>query len=282
MRYLFRMLLVVLIGYGGNVYAGLIDANVCKIDNWNDSWGGKVSIKNICDIKILDKETAEAILAKLENLDLSKPVRTAVEGAIQGLKKELEGTLKPLFNELKSLLKEGTDQTGKLIDTIDQKLKKRIAQIADEVRKTVTSFRKDIVALIEQVEKSVRNIMSDAKDHTKDLLKETEASILNIEQQLIADLKDMTASLNIELSKKFETIRTNIKTDIMFIGDYLSCKAHGAAQITKEHGLEIAEVLPLAKEQKKLCQNCNSGFLYTMNKYLCSLNTYFCPKNVYT
>ena len=94
---LFRnfLLVVFLVGFGGNVYAFLNavdieEVNLCKNDTWNDSWDGKVNIKNICNIKIFDKETAEAIMAKLENLDLNKPVRTAVEGAIQGFKKELE------------------------------------------------------------------------------------------------------------------------------------------------------------------------------------------------
>ena len=279
---LFRnfLLVVFLVGFGGNVYAFLNavdieEVNLCKNDTWNDSWDGKVNIKNICNIKIFDKETAEAIMAKLENLDLNKPVRTAVEGAIQGFKKELEGNLKPLFDELKSLLKEGTDQADKLIEGVDKRLEKRLAQIADEIRKTVKSFREDVVAIIEQTEKSVINVIKGAEDSIKGVTKQTEESIARLLDDMVTDLNSMAASLNTELSKKFETIRTAIKTDIMFIGDYLSCKGYGVEKTLKEDAIDLIGRLPFIEGKKKFCQDCSSGLFCSLNKYFCS------PERIY-
>jgi len=263
MQYLFRSwrwLVLLLIGFGSNGYAvfNAVDIEIdCENDNWNDiEDSNNATINNICKISLLDKETVAALMALLEKLDLNKPAKTAVKGAIQGFKEELEGNLKPLIAELKDLLKEGTDQAGKLIGDVDKRLEKRIAQISKEIRDTAESFKNSVKELIQQTEKSVINIIKGAEESTKGVIKQTEESTARIIDDMVAHLNSVASKLNNELSKKFETIRNNIKTDIMFIGDYFSCKSYGATITFEKAVKNVLQTLPFTNKGQKPCQDC--------------------------
>ncbi|MDM8560696.1 hypothetical protein [Candidatus Parabeggiatoa sp. HSG14] len=259
MQYLFKncrgWFLVLLVNFTCvfNVHAFLDLVIACEYDVWNDTWDSNTTINNICNIKLLDKETIEVLMEKLEKLDLSKPAQTAVKGAIQGFKEELEKNLKPLLRELNTLLKERMDQAGKLVADVDDRVEKRIAQITKAINDTVKSFRKNTMDIIQQVEKSTTKIVDD----------------------MVSKLESMVSKLNSELSKKFETIRGNIKTDIMFIGDYVSCKTSGTMVNFEQSLKNVVKKLPFSKSGKKFCQSCEAGFFSSPDEREC-----FCCRNV--
>jgi len=283
MQYVFRswrwLLLVLLIGFGSNGYAvfNAVDIEIdCENDNWNDiEDSNNATINNICNIKLLDKETVEALMAMLEKLDLSKPAQTAVEGAIKGFKKELEGSLKPLIGELNTLLKERLDQAGKLVADVDDRVEKRIAQITKAIDDTAKRFENSTMKVIQQAETSIIKITKQAEDSTKNVIKQTEESTARIIDDMVAHIVSVASELNNELSRKFEKIRKNIKTDIMFIGDYVSCKTSGT-MVNFERSLKnVVRELPFSNSGQKPCQSCEKGFFSSPDERECS-----CCRNV--